>query len=78
MLFEKYDVPLTVNTLLPFLAPLTATVPDICWSVSPVSFTQFDVSPNKSKLVDLLNLTIPFFNIIIKLVVVSGTIGLPT
>ena len=61
MLFETYEAPLTVNTLLPFLAPLTPTVPATCWSVSPVSFKQFEVSPDKSKLVGLLNSTIPFF-----------------
>ena len=45
MLFEKYEAPLTVNILLPFLAPLMATVPATCWSVSPVSFKQFEVYP---------------------------------
>ena len=60
MLFEKYEEPLTVKILLPFLAPLMATVPATCWSASPVSLTQFEVSPDKSKLVGLLNSIILF------------------
>ena len=61
MLFEKYEAPLTVNILLPFLAPSMAIVPATCWSASPVSFKQFEVSPDKSKLVGLLNSMISRF-----------------